>query len=158
MPSPDPKRSALMARVRQCGTSAELIVGRLLRSLPVAYRLNVRGLPGRPDFANRSRKWAVFVNGCFWHRHTNCSKSSVPSSNAAFWTGKFADNRRRDARAVRDLRSMGYRVVIVWECQIRDIDRMRSRLSGVLKAARVEAGQAVDHRGVVVDVAGRRRR
>jgi DNA mismatch endonuclease Vsr len=74
----DPRRSALFARVRQKGTSAELAVAAALRELGFAYRLNVKALPGSPDFANRKRKWAVFVHGCYWHHHTGCKRQSRP--------------------------------------------------------------------------------
>ena len=113
----DPRRSALFARVRQKGTSAELAVARALRELGLAYRLNVKALPGSPDFANQRRKWAVFVHGCYWHHHTGCRRATVPKTNAAFWRGKFRDNRARDARAIRALRRAGFRVAIVWECE-----------------------------------------
>jgi DNA mismatch endonuclease, patch repair protein len=107
-----------MGRVRQAQTAAELDVAAALRALGAAYRMNVKNLPGSPDFANRRRKWAVFVNGCFWHRHTGCSRATVPKANNAFWLQKFAANRTRDARAVRALRRRGFRVAIVWECEV----------------------------------------
>lgn len=141
----DPKRSALMARVRQRGTAAELVVGATLRSLGESYRLNVKALPGSPDFANRKRKWAVFVHGCFWHHHRGCKRATVPKTNEAFWRGKFADNRARDARALRALRSAGFRVVIVWECETVDPAVLGDRLSKVLEARRVDVSETVDH-------------
>jgi DNA mismatch endonuclease (patch repair protein) len=154
---PDPRRSAMMAGVRQKGTSAELTVAGILRSLGHAYRLNVRSLPGSPDFANRRRKWAVFVQGCFWHHHTNCRRATVPKSNAEFWRTKFTANRARDARAIRVLRSMGFRVVTVWECEVAKPDVLAQRLSEILEPRRVDMGEPIDHRGVMVDVAGLRR-
>lgn len=158
-PAPsDPHRSALMAGVRQKGTSAELTVAGVLRSLGHAYRLNVRGLPGSPDFANRRRKWAVFVQGCFWHHHTNCRRATVPKSNAEFWRTKFTSNRARDARAIRVLRAMGFRVVTVWECHVAKPDVLAQRLSEILEPRRVNMGEPIDHRCVVVDVAGLRSR
>jgi DNA mismatch endonuclease (patch repair protein) len=107
-----------MGRVRQAGTKAELEIGAALRTLGLFYRKNVRSLPGSPDFANRSARWAVFVNGCYWHHHKGCRRATVPKSNRDFWLGKFAANRRRDARALRELRRMGFRVVLVWECGV----------------------------------------
>lgn len=124
----DPRRSALMARVRQRGTSPEKIVGTVLRSLGQAYRLNVRGLPGSPDFANQKRKWAVFVNGCYWHHHKGCRRATVPKTNEAFWREKFGANRARDARSVRALRRAGFRVVIVWECETAEPEVLTGRL------------------------------
>ena len=85
-----PERSALLARVKQKKTRPEEEVARRLRDLGLAYRRNVRTLPGSPDFANRSRGWAIFVNGCFWHHHTGCRRAGVPKHNRAFWQAKFA--------------------------------------------------------------------
>jgi len=136
VPKPDAKRSALMARVRQRGTKPELVVGSLLRGLGVAYRLNARGLAGSPDFSNRRRKWAVYVHGCFWHRHTGCKHATVPKANEAFWLDKFATNRRRDAKAIRSLRREGFRVMIVWECETRELARLVLRLARVFGASR----------------------
>ena len=85
-------------------------------------------LPGSPDFANKSRRWAIFVNGCYWHHHTACGKATVPKSNAAFWIDKFRANRARDARAIRKLRRAGYRVVIVWECEKTALTRALSQI------------------------------
>jgi DNA mismatch endonuclease, patch repair protein len=148
----DPKRSALMARVRQRGTAAELMVGATLRASKTRYRLNVRSLPGSPDFANRKRKWAIFVHGCFWHHHTACRRASIPKENRAFWCQKFVANRARDARAIRALRRAHFRVMIVWECEISDPQNVANRLSKVLKAGRIDMPEAVDHRCVVIDV------
>ncbi|MFN4089252.1 MAG: very short patch repair endonuclease [Alphaproteobacteria bacterium] len=145
-PRPDDlKRSTLMSRVRQRGTAAERRVATALRAAGHAYRLNVRSLPGSPDFANRKRRWVVFVNGCFWHRHTGCRRGTVPKANAAFWHEKFEANRKRDARAIRALRRAGYRVIVVWECEAADGDTLRSRLSKVLEARRVDVSLTVDH-------------
>lgn len=148
---PDAARAALMGRVRQKDTRPEQAVAAALRSLGAAYRKNVRGLPGSPDFANKSRKWAVFVHGCFWHRHTGCPRATTPKANRDFWLEKFTANRLRDARAIRALRRMGFKVAIVWECGSADAGL---RLSKILEPRRVDMTGAVDHRGVVVDVSG----
>ncbi|WP_082486932.1 hypothetical protein [Methylobacterium sp. Leaf89] len=99
-----------------------ILVGRILRQLGLFYRKNVRGLPGAPDFANQSQRWAVFVNGCFWHRHTGCSRGAPPKSNIDFWAPKLARNRHRDAQAIRALRRAGFIVAVVWECRIGEAD------------------------------------
>ena len=125
----DPRRSALMSRVRQRGTEAELAVAAVLRQLGVGYRLNVTSLPGSPDFANRKMKWAIFVHGCFWHRHTGCKRATLPKTNQDFWRDKFLANRVRDARAIRTLRSLGFKVSLVWECQTEDSTRLLVRLT-----------------------------
>jgi DNA mismatch endonuclease Vsr len=132
---PAPETSARMARIRQRGTKIETIVATVLCDLGLHYRKNVKKLRGSPDFANRSRRWAIFVNGCFWHHHTGCPKATVPKTNRKFWIAKFRDNRRRDARSVTQLRQEGYRVVIIWECQRQ---RIRERLEKILKARGVD--------------------
>lgn len=125
-----------MAGVRQKSTKIELTVGAILRELGIHYRKNVKRLPGSPDFANQSARWAIFVNGCFWHHHTNCNKATIPKSNYEFWKQKFRDNRSRDARAIQKLRGNGYRVVLIWECERK---RIPARLSNVFKARCIDA-------------------
>jgi DNA mismatch endonuclease, patch repair protein len=117
-----------MARVRQRNTAAEGAVAKVLRDIGVAYRLNARSLPGSPDFANRRRRWAIFVHGCFWHQHTGCPKATVPKRNRDFWLEKFTTNRQRDARSVKQLRQMGFRVFVIWECQSKDPTSLMRRL------------------------------
>jgi DNA mismatch endonuclease Vsr len=134
-----------MARVRQRGTAAELIVARSLRSLGASYRVNVRKLAGSPDFANRTRKWAVFVHGCFWHHHVGCKRATVPKSNNKFWREKFLANRMRDRRAVLNLRRSGYQVAVIWECEIGDDDLVCMKLLQVLEPSGVDVRQAIDH-------------
>src|SRR5690606_28053616 len=107
---PSPQRSALMGRVRQAGTAPELVVRRILRSLGNSYRLNRRDLPGAPDLANGTKKWAIFVHGCFWHRHTSCPRASTPKTNQDFWRDKFEANKKRDQRNIEALRSLGFTV------------------------------------------------
>lgn len=135
MPSPDRATSVRMAGIRQKGTRIETHVAATLRDLGFHYRKNVKGLPGSPDFANRSRRWAVFVNGCFWHHHRGCRKATIPKSNSEFWIDKFRANRSRDAVAIRKLRMMGYKTAIVWECEC---DHVQGRLSKVLEPRRVD--------------------
>lgn len=136
------ERSRLLARVRQKDTAAERVVGAALRRLDLSYRKNVCGLPGSPDFANRKRSWAVFVQGCFWHHHTGCRRATVPKSNRAFWAAKFARNRIRDAAAIRALRAQGFKVVLVWECELAGAE---ARLSEILEPRRVDVPEPIDH-------------
>jgi DNA mismatch endonuclease (patch repair protein) len=131
----DPARSDLMRRVRQRGTRAENQVADALRGLGVFYRRNVRSLPGSPDFANKSRKWALFVNGCFWHRHKNCGRASTPKRNRDFWLDKFEANEKRDHRNVQLLKSMGFRVFTFWECESGQSLQLRDRLRRGLGAS-----------------------
>lgn len=126
-----------MSRVRQRGTEAELVVAAVLRRLGVRYRLNVTSLPGSPDFSNRGRKLAIFVNGCFWHQHRGCKRATIPKTNEAFWREKFRANRARDARSIRALRRDGFQVFLVWECETDDEGELTARLQRILN--RVDA-------------------
>ena len=112
-----PERSRLLRRVRQKNTAPEAAVQEMLSRLQLAYSTHVRGIPGSPDIVAVDRSRAVFVHGCFWHRHPGCRACSTPKRNAAFWLEKFATNVRRDQRNARQLRKLGYRVMTAWECQ-----------------------------------------
>jgi DNA mismatch endonuclease (patch repair protein) len=128
---PDQARSELMRRVRQKRTAAEQSVASALRQSGIRYRRNVRTLPGSPDFANKSRQWAIFVNGCFWHRHPGCARTTTPTRNRAFWLAKFSANVARDKVKTKSLRSLGYKVIVIWECQTRDVARLRRRVTSL---------------------------
>lgn len=123
-----PARSALMSRVRQHGTYAEDIVRRALSMIGARFRLNVKALPGRPDIANKSRKKAIFVHGCFWHHHGTCGRGKVPARNREFWENKLRSNIERDERKERELNALGYSVLVVWECELNDPVGLESRL------------------------------
>lgn len=124
-----------MARVRQKETKPELLVRRLLAALGHRFRVGRRGLRGSPDIVNVSRRWVVFVHGCFWHRH-GCKATTTPKNNRDFWEAKFARNVERDARSIEALEALGYTVVVVWECETkRDLETLRQRLAGELAAA-----------------------
>lgn len=116
----DAATSARMGRVRQKGTSAELAVRAALAELGLRYRLANRDLPGSPDMANRRGKWAVFVHGCFWHRHPGCVRTTTPKNNAEFWQAKFRANVARDEGAIGRLKDLGFRVLVIWECESED--------------------------------------
>lgn len=107
-----------MAAVRQRNTAPELSFRHELRLLRVRFRLHRRDLEGTPDVVLPKSRVAVFVHGCFWHRHPNCPRASSPKRNRAFWLAKFAANVRRDARNARRLRADGWIVCTVWECRL----------------------------------------
>ncbi len=116
--SPD-KRRAIMSAVHSKNTDPEMIVRKMLFSSGYRYRLHDGKLPGNPDLVFASRKKAIFVNGCYWHRH-NCSKGrSTPKTREDFWKDKFEANIQRDARNKKYLKKMGWDVLVVWECQIK---------------------------------------
>jgi len=114
----DAKTSERLSRVRQHGTTAELLVRQALHDLGHGYRVRNQDLPGSPDIANRKRKWAVFVHGCFWHRHAGCRRTTTPSRNREFWLDKFDANVRRDEKVQRQLKDSGWSVVVIWECEV----------------------------------------
>lgn len=117
-----------MGRVRQRGTTPELGVRALLSGLGVRYRLNAGSLPGSPDIVNRRARKAVFVHGCFWHRHEGCRRTTTPKRNRDFWLDKFRANERRDSRKIEELAALGFDVLVVWECELDDETRLRARL------------------------------
>jgi DNA mismatch endonuclease (patch repair protein) len=116
------RRSWLMSRVRGKNTTPELRVRRLAHSLGLRFRLHRRDLPGCPDIVLPRRRVALFVHGCFWHRHPGCPKNSPPSS--PFWANKFASNVVRDARVAAQLKTLGWIVVVIWECETRDSKKL----------------------------------
>lgn len=116
------KRSAVMRRVKGRDTSPELAVRRILRAAGIGYRLGGMALPGRPDVVMKGRKVALFVHGCFWHGHDCPRGARQPKTNADYWIAKISRNRMRDAAAVTALEASGWRVVVVWECEMRQAD------------------------------------
>jgi len=124
----DESTSTRMAGIRQYGTSPELIVRKLVASLGVRYRVSNRNLPGSPDLANRSKRWAIFVHGCYWHRHPGCKLTTTPKRNREFWEAKFARNVARDQEAVRRLEELGFSVLVIWECETRVPETLLGRL------------------------------
>lgn len=112
-------RSRMMAGIRGRDTKPELVLRRLLHGAGLRYRLHARDLPGRPDIAFPSRRAAIFVHGCFWHRHEGCHWCSSPASNSDFWSAKFARNVERDAEVQAAFHLLGWRTAKVWECALR---------------------------------------
>jgi DNA mismatch endonuclease Vsr len=141
-PPSSPQKSALMGRIRQVDTLPERQVAACLRAFGVGYRKNVRSLPGSPDFAKKKREWAVFVHGCFWHQHTGCRRATAPKWNRAFWSEKFKRNRLRDAAAIRALRSSGFKVAVIWECQLPEA---RQKLRKILEPSGIDMSEPLDH-------------
>jgi DNA mismatch endonuclease (patch repair protein) len=128
------KRSAVMARVKARDTGPELVVRRLLWRLGARYRLDRRDLPGRPDIVMPGRKLAVFVHGCFWHGHDCVRGARVPKANRDYWTTKIGRNRARDIETRAKLEALGWRVEVVWECDLKDAEALERRLADLLAA------------------------
>ncbi len=118
----DPARSAQMAKVRGRDTKPEMRVRRALHAAGVRYRLHAKDLPGRPDIVLRSRRLAIFVHGCFWHRHADpsCKLARLPKSRLDFWMPKLEANRARDQLKEAALRDLGWTVLIMWECELKN--------------------------------------
>ncbi len=113
-------RSQRMSLIRGKGTKPENLIRGILRKCGYKYRLNVPDLPGKPDFVLPEYRKIIFVHGCFWHRHPNCSLARLPKSKLRFWLPKLTENRRRDLRNIRRLRRAGWSVKLVWECQLKN--------------------------------------
>ncbi|WP_081421704.1 very short patch repair endonuclease [Tardiphaga robiniae] len=111
-------RSRMMSAIKGRDTKPELVLRRALHALGFRFRLHRRIAASRPDLIFPKYRAAVFVHGCFWHRHTGCKYCTTPSSNLPFWSDKFSQNVQRDARNVSDLRMAGWRVGVIWECQL----------------------------------------
>ena len=122
-----------MAKVKGRNTSPERLVRRCLRQLRCRYRSNVKTITGTPDVVLRGRKKLIFVNGCFWHGHAGCSRATRPLTNEAFWKRKIEGNVKRDARLLRGLRKAGWSVLVVWQCQTKDMTRLERRLSRFIR-------------------------
>jgi DNA mismatch endonuclease, patch repair protein len=119
-------RSENMARIRSKNTRAELCVRSAVHRLGFRYRKNVKDLPGRPDLANRRRKWAIFVHGCFWHCHEGCRRFVLPKTETGYWIPKLRGNAERDAQNAAQLRAMGLQVFVIWECQTSDPGELKA--------------------------------
>lgn len=125
----DTETSVRMRGVRRKNTAPELVVRRLLHALGIRFRIGNENLPGSPDIANRSKRWAIFVHGCYWHRH-GCRATTTPTRNRAFWVEKFRRNIERDSERAAELANDGFRVVVVWECETkRATEVLRERLA-----------------------------
>jgi len=124
------ERSERMGRVRGRDTKPELIVRKLLYSMGYRYRLHAKELPGCPDIVFRKRRQVIFVHGCFWHQHPDpkCRLARLPKSRLEFWLEKLERNRARDIANVARLSEMGWRVLLVWECELRDKEHLRDTL------------------------------
>lgn len=126
------RTTAAMAKVRQTRTVPEEKVALALRDLKIAYRRNLKSLPGKPDFSNQTRGWAIQVHGCFWHQH-DCKRGTMPSHNREAWHAKFARNKERDQQVEGALEALGLRVITLWECEVKDPIRLRNALFSYLE-------------------------
>lgn len=122
-----------MSRVRSKNTSPEMRVRRAAHALGLRFRLHRKDLPGKPDLVFPKYRIALFVHGCFWHRHVGCSKSSVPKSRPAYWEDKFNENVRRDKFALDGLAQDGWSTGVIWECETKRPELLLARLNEMFR-------------------------
>ena len=134
------KRSRIMALVRGKDTAPEMVVRHITSGLGYRYRLHVRSLPGSPDLVFRPLKKLIFVHGCFWHRHSCKKGRSLPASNHGFWKEKLERNRLRDRKQMDALRRAGWNVLVIWECETRNLGHLRKRIKHFLRRATAQEG------------------
>lgn len=127
------QRSLRMAKIHGKDTKPEMVVRRLVHGLGFRYRLHRKDLPGKPDLVFSSRRRVIFVHGCFWHGHgAGCPLTRLPKSNTEFWKSKIESNRARDERNIHQLKELGWRVMIVWECELRDLAGVKDKILAFL--------------------------
>ena len=128
------QRRRCMASIRGKDTAPEVLVRKLVRALGYSFKTHASDLPSTPDIVLRSRRKAILVHGCFWHRHSCKLGRVLPETRAAFWRNKLFANRDRDAKKLRALRHLGWKVLVVWECQMCEPTRLLRRLARFLRA------------------------
>lgn len=122
-----------MSRISGSDTKPEVLVRKIVHGLGFRYRLHVRKLPGTPDIVLSRYKKVIFVHGCFWHGHENCKRSKRPSTNVEFWNRKIDRNIARDKKAYTELRKLGWKHLIIWECRTKKPQRLEKSLIQFLK-------------------------
>ena len=123
-----------MARVRQRDTKPELVTRKLLHAQGYRFRLHQRSLPGTPDIVLTRHRRIIMVHGCFWHGHPGCARSRLPETNHDWWAAKIDGNTRRDVETLARLHELGWRVLVVWECETKDGDALNRRLTTFMGA------------------------
>lgn len=121
-----------MSRIRGKDSVPEMKLRRLVHGMGFRYRLHVKDVPGKPDLVFPSRHVVIFLHGCFWHRHEGCKLARLPKSRLVFWKTKLEANKERDLLHQRQLRDLGWLVVVVWECEMSDIDHVSATVRGFL--------------------------
>jgi DNA mismatch endonuclease (patch repair protein) len=122
-----------MARISGSNTKPEIVVRKILYGLGFRYRLNVRKLPGTPDIVLSKHRKVIFVHGCFWHGHKNCSRSKRPRTNVAFWNKKIDSNIKRDAASLKALHKSGWKTLVIWSCQTNKPAKLEKRINNFLQ-------------------------
>ena len=123
------KRSRNMSAIRSKNTKPEIAVRKLLHSMGYRFRLHRKDLPGSPDIVLPKYKTVIFVHGCFWHRHENCKYATTPKTRREFWENKFSANKIRDQKIHKEIKILGWKSIIIWECQLKgDMKRLLTEL------------------------------
>lgn len=122
------KRSKIMARIRTTGTKPELVVRQVTHGLGYRFRIHGKGLPGKPNLVFPRYRKVIFVHGCFWHGHMHCAKAKRPATNITFWEQKLSRNMDRDQQIKTALLETGWGVMIIWECETKDRDRLAGKI------------------------------
>ena len=135
------KRSEIMRRVRSTDTTPEKKVRSLLHGLGFRFRLHRSDLPGKPDIVLPKYRTVIFIHGCFWHRHPGCPRASTPATRREYWLPKFKRTVQRDQKNQAKLIELGWRVIVVWECEIKDLEHLSIILAHAIKVPTVEYPQ-----------------
>jgi DNA mismatch endonuclease (patch repair protein) len=117
-----------MRRIKSKGMKPELIVRTMVHNMGYRYRLHSRDLPGKPDLVFRPRKKVIEVRGCFWHQHRGCREAHIPKSRSGYWLPKLAGNRQRDKANYKQLLKLGWRILVVWECEVDNATLLSAKL------------------------------
>lgn len=127
------KRSQIMSRISGKNTKPEIAVRSLLHRLGYRFRLHRKDLPGKPDIILPKHKKVIFVHGCFWHGHKDCSRSKRPSTNESFWRKKLDRNIKRDKENIDSLKQLGWQVLIIWTCEVKDGNKLKDKILSFLE-------------------------
>lgn len=132
------ERSTIMSRVKNRDTAPEILVRRMLHKMGYRFRLQRKDLPGKPDIVLPKYKKVIFVHGCFWHGHEGCPRGARPTSNVEFWNQKIDKNLRRDSEVQDQLSALGWKPLIVWQCQTRNLPDLQQQLKTFLNDGKAQ--------------------
>jgi DNA mismatch endonuclease, patch repair protein len=135
------KRSNIMRLVRSKDTKPEMRVRSLLHCLGFRFRLHRKDLPGNPDIVLPKHSSVIFVHGCFWHRHIGCQEASMPATRQYYWIPKFERTVERDKRNQEELKTLGWNVIVLWECELKDLNRLADRLINEITSSKLPYSQ-----------------
>ena len=125
------KRSWNMAQIKDRDTKPEMIVRSMLHRMGYRFRIHRKNMPGKPDIVLPKYKTVLFVHGCFWHRHRDCKFATTPKSNESFWKEKFDRNVANDRKHQQSLKQMGWQVIVVWECELTDMEQLIKKIEAI---------------------------